>query len=271
MAVARRSVAEETTFQFSNDLEGNYDTKLNESILDDRLDARVQHGAYTIGVTMLSHSPSSPLLDPNAYGPAVQGFRKRWIEATADNFLLRVGDSYTTFGRGIALAIFEDQSVAFDNVIDGADAQATRGPVLAEVIGGQNSLGDPQMVMKGGRVVLGLPAAWKSGLHGVWADYQAPITGLRTSGDRLYGGMVQGPLTPHLDLYGEYVMRDQRDAKGDASGAPQGHFGYANANAYLGPLQVVAEYKHVLRYDLPQVAGLVPDFCILILHQFLAG
>ena len=85
--------AQETTIQAGNDLEANYDSKLRESVVDDRFDLRVARGIYSVGASLLSHSPSDyGRLDPNDYGPQEQGIRKRWIEADAGDFFLRAGD-----------------------------------------------------------------------------------------------------------------------------------------------------------------------------------
>jgi hypothetical protein len=72
-------------------------------------------------------------------------------------------------------------------------------------------------------------------------------------------------LGARADLYGEYVLRDQRDANGRDSGIPQGHAGYAALNLYLGRLQFLGEYKDLLRYDLPTVdtrAWINPPTCV---------
>jgi len=241
----------ETTLSLSNQLEGWYQTDLRETVLDNRLDARVSHGPYALGVTLLSHSPSDPvLLDPNDFGPQLQEIRKRWVEATTDRFQLRAGDVYTTFGRGLALAVFEDQTIDFDNVLDGVNARVTTGPAELEIIGGTNSLGASALVLKGGRAGLALPGRWRTGVHGVWADFNAAGGTERERGERLYGGLLQGPLGDRADLYGEYVVRDQRDGDGAKSLEPDGHAGYVSANLYLGRLQLLGEYKDLWRYDL---------------------
>jgi hypothetical protein len=256
------ALAQETTFQVGNDLEGNYDSKLRESVLDNRFDLRVARDMYSVGATLLSHSPSDyGRLDPNAYGPQEQGIRKRWIEADAGNFFLRAGDSYATFGRGLVLNIFEDQTVDFDNVIDGVNARATWRGLEGEVLSGTNSLGAPEMVLKAGRLAASLPHGWKTGFHGVWSDYFPDAAALRTGGDRLYGGLLQGALGPRVDLYGEYAMRDRRDAAGGPSRdglarrVPQGHAAYGSAGFNLGPMQLLGECKDLLRYDRLTVNG----------------
>ncbi len=245
--------ATETTYQVANQLRGWYDTKQLESLLDNRLDALVSHGPYTLGVSLLSHSPSDPArLDPARYGLAQQGIRKRWFEARAEKWSVRAGNVYGTFGRGLALQIYEDQAIDFDNPLDGVSGQAVLGPAEAQIIAGTNSYGPAQQVLKGGHVGVDLPLGFKTGVHGVWSDYLGAVGQGRTGGDRLYGGLLQKSLGGKLDAYGEYVVRDRRNGQGGALGTPQGHAGYANVNAYLGPLQLMGEFKDMLRYDLPK-------------------
>lgn len=270
---ARGQEAGETTYQIANQMEGWYNTEDRETVLDNRLDARVARGPYAIGATFLSHSPSdAQRLDPNDFGPQQQGLRKRWIEATTDRFALRAGDVYATFGRGLALSVFEDQTIDFDNVLDGAWGKATLGRADFEIIGGTNSHGEAGVVLKGARAAVrpfegdegstALPGmlgralasfAPEIGVTGTWADYPQGTGGSRSGGDRLFGGSGQGRLGSFADLYGEYVMRDRRGAVGEDAGMPQGHAGYASANLYLGRLQLVGEYKDLLRYDLPTI------------------
>jgi hypothetical protein len=269
LGLALGARAQETTFQLSNDLEANYDSKLRESVLDDRLDVRVTHSIYSVGATLLSHSPSDYIrLDPNDLGPETQGIRKRWIEADGGDFFVRVGDSYATFGRGLVLNIFEDQTVDFDNVIDGVNARATWRGLEGEILSGTNSLYAPQMVLKAARFAAPLPGGWKVGIQGAWSDYLGGANGIRSGGDRLYGGLLGGALGSLLDLYGEYALRDQRDAQGGPAAepgdpanpsarrlVPQGHAAYASGTLNLGPLQLLGEYKDLLRYNLPTVQG----------------
>jgi hypothetical protein len=252
---ARPVPAQELQYQIANQTEGYYDTKWKETLLDSRLDALVSHGRYSAGAVMVSHSPSDPgRLDPNNLGPARQGVRKRWLEAKTDGWDLRLGDAYAAFGRGLALQIFEDQTVDFDNAIDGVTGSATLGRTDFQFLAGNNSFGPVQQVLKAAHVGYQLPAGLRAGLHGVWSDNLGGAGQGRTGGDRLYGGLLQGALASHADVYGEYVERDQRNGSGASAHVPQGHAGYANINIYAGPVQLMAEYKDLLRYKLPQVA-----------------
>jgi hypothetical protein len=245
---------EETSIQAANELEADYDTALEETVLDDRLDASLSRGPFTLGATFLSHSPSDAgRLDPHDYGEQVQGVRKRWLEASSGDFTARIGDVYATFGRGLALQIFEDRTVDFDNVLDGFYGRAVYGPATLEVIGGSNSLGEVFHVVKGGQLLLDLPTGAALGLEGVWSDSTATGALARPGGDRLAGAHLSGSIGSHADLYGEYVIHQRKNFREGASDPAQGHAGYANLSLYLGPIQILGEFRDLLRYQLQYI------------------
>ncbi|MEZ4655195.1 MAG: DUF6029 family protein [Candidatus Eisenbacteria bacterium] len=206
-----------------------------------------------MGATFLSHSPSdAQRLDLNDYGKQVQGVRKRWLEATTDDLDLRIGDVYATFGRGLALQVFEDQTVDYDNVLDGFYGAGYFRDASFEFISGTNSLDDPFQVMKAGQLLLPLPRRFELGLEGVWSDSVG--SGLQSRpGDRLMGAHLGGSVSELADVYGEYVTRDYRNFRQGGYEPPQGHGAYSNLTLYLGKLQLLTEYKDFLRYELPYI------------------
>lgn len=254
----------QTNYSVANQLEFYYDTKLEETVLDNRLDAAMSRGHYRLGATFLSHSPSNPaLVDPNGFGVARQGIRKRWFEANYDDGSVRVGDVYATLGRGLALAIFEDQTVDFDNGIDGVSGRAVFGDAEIKFLGGSGDYeffggltdcgGLSKYEVKGAEARWDVTPAAHLGAEGVWSDRRVP-DGARFQGDRLGGGNLSGSLGNHLDYYGEYVHRNNQNYGSEA--CPElsdGHAGYANLSAYLGRLQLLGEFKDLLRYNLPFV------------------
>lgn len=245
-------LGQEIQYQVGNQLEAWYDTDLEETLIDNRLDVLGFYGPLSVGAVFISHSPSdASKLDPNDYGPQMQGVRKRWLEFQQAAWGIRVGDIYGGFGRGLALQIFEDQTVDFDNALDGFAGRGSVGRYDFQILGGTNSFEDPLLVMKAASVRTGLPGGFRAGMHGVWADTLAPRGGARPGGDRLYGGLLEGELGSFADVYGEYVMRDYRNFRQGGQDGPQGHAGYANLNLYLGPLTLVGEFKDMLRYVPP--------------------
>ena len=269
VASAQSGLGDALQINAANQLEFFYDTDLEESVLDDRLDASIAYGPFRAGATFLSHSPSNPdRLDPNSFGARRHGVRKRWIEADAGGFFARAGDVYATFGRGLSLQVFEDQTVDFDNVVDGFFGSAALGEIgEVQILGGTRSEGAifPKLgqgandantdfeAVRAGQLSLFL-SDFTVGVEGVWNDMTA-ASGTRSARDLLSGGHVGGPIGEFADLYGEYLVRDQDDFNPQTAEIPQGHAGYANASIYLGRLQLFTEFKDFWRY---QVANINP-------------
>ncbi|MCA9756643.1 MAG: hypothetical protein KDA27_12640 [Candidatus Eisenbacteria bacterium] len=249
VAEAQFGLGDATQIQAANQFEFYYDTDVDESVLDDRLDVSASRGAFTVGVTFLSHSPSDPnVLDQNGFGPQVQGIRKRWFEVDGSDVRARVGDVYATFGRGLALQIFEDQTVDFDNVLDGFYGSISHGAFDLEVIGGSNSIGEPFQTLKGAQGTVAIPGGFTFGLEGVLVDPLDTGAGDPLGSDRLGGAFLGGPLGDYVDTYGEYVVRRYDPLQDDDEGLSDGHGAYANVTLYLGRLQILTEYKDFLRY-----------------------
>lgn len=260
-APARADGETETTFNVSNQLEFFWDTKVSETLLDDRLDAAATRGHYSVGAVFLSHSPSTlGGLDPNDYDAPRYGIRKRWVEANYDDWAVRAGHVYATFGRGVALAVREDQVIDFDNALDGVLGKARYGKWGATVIGGTNSFNVPLLLldenaitMKGLETTYDLSPGTTLGLEGVWADSMGATNHARLKEDRVGGGYLTTSLGELADFHGEYLVHKHETYRGNRQELPDGHAGYLNVSLYLGRLQLLTEYKDLLRYNLPFV------------------
>jgi hypothetical protein len=151
--------------------EGYYDTNVRENVVDQRLDVGASYNHFSAGIVFLSHAPSNPrYLDPNNFGAHTEGIRKRWITASHGPVQARLGDSYATFGSGIVLRIIEDQTVDFDNVVDGGHIKVDWRRLTLEGISGMNSYGEASTMPKGlsGRWDFG--KEWTAGVNGVVID-----------------------------------------------------------------------------------------------------
>lgn len=270
IAGAQSSPGDALQINAANQLEFYYDTDLEESVLDDRFDASATHGPFRAGATFLSHTSSNfQRLDPNSFGARRHGVRKRWIEADLDEFFARAGDVYATFGRGLSLQIFEDQTVDFDNAVDGVFGSASIGDIAeVQILGGTRSEGAifPDLgqgandansdfeALRAGQLSFFL-SDYTVGVQGVWNDMRTAAGANRPPRDLLSGGHIGGPIGEIADVYGEYVVRDQDDFDPATAKIPQGHAGYANISVYLGRLQLFTEFKDFWRY---QVANINP-------------
>jgi hypothetical protein len=79
-------------------------------------DTRLALYDFTVGFRLLYDAPPE-------YGVEFQGLRKRYVEFARDDLALRAGDSYSLFGKGLALNLFENRTLAFDTGIDGLKAE----------------------------------------------------------------------------------------------------------------------------------------------------
>ena len=58
--------------------------------------------------------------DPPEYGFAFTGLRRIWYQYATRDLMLELGDIGAVFGRGLALNLYEDQTIDFDNIPRGA-------------------------------------------------------------------------------------------------------------------------------------------------------
>jgi len=56
---------------------------------------------------------------PPEYGLDFTGIKKRYVEFSRDGLYVRAGDSFSLYGRGLALNLFENRGLAFDTGLDG--------------------------------------------------------------------------------------------------------------------------------------------------------
>jgi hypothetical protein len=234
----------------ANQLQAYYDTNLNESLLDDRFDLDLGYDRFSAGIVFLSHTPSGPGIDPNKYGALKEGIRKRWITATYGPFEARLGDSYATFGTGLIINIYEDKTVNFDNVIDGARLQAVSNGFTIEGIAGANSYGDPATSVQALSARRSFASGWTIGLNGALIDsLESEVSpGSGKGRDGLGGIEARGSLPGGIDFTGEYAIRHYNPQRPGRRAPADGHGGYVALNASAGPLALLLEGKDLLRF-----------------------
>ncbi|MBD3161088.1 MAG: hypothetical protein GF346_02850 [Candidatus Eisenbacteria bacterium] len=249
LLIASDSEAEEGRIRAANQLEVYYDTNLEESVLDDRLDLDLSWGRFSGGIVFLSHSPSNPqLLDPNDFGVRQEGIRKRWATATIEPITVRLGDSYASFGNGLVLRVVEDQAVDFDNVLDGMAIEAELGRFEIEGIAGTNSLGPERTVVKGVSALFFADAGWHVSFNGAIVDSVDGTTVV--PGRDQIGGIEGGAYLPGgFEVAAEYAVRHYKPEREGRSPAPDGHATYLQASGFVGPVSLFLEAKDLLRFD----------------------
>jgi hypothetical protein len=249
LAGASGAGAQEAQVRAGNQLEIYYDTKVEESVIDDRLDLELEYGRFGAGVVFLSHTPSDPLrLDPNDFGARQEGLRKRWVTAAIDPIELRLGDSYASFGNGLVLRIFEDQLVDFDNVVDGAYGSVAYRGARVSMIAGTNSIGPERAIVKGLSAEVQAEGGWLLGLNGAFVDSVDGAT--PAPGRDGVAGLNGHALLPGgVDLTAEYAIRHYRPERPNRNAPDDGHGAYVAANTTIGPVALLAEAKDLLRFD----------------------
>lgn len=104
------SVSASNLLRYGSGRDGSLDRK--RDYFENLTDARVMLHDFVVGFRFLYDAPPE-------YGVEFTGLRKRFVEFRRDNLSVRAGDSYSLFGRGLALNLFENRALSFDTGIDG--------------------------------------------------------------------------------------------------------------------------------------------------------
>jgi hypothetical protein len=238
--------AQGVRLQASQEMEIWHDTDVDETVADQRLDLYLAYEAFAFQTTFLIHQPTDAArLDPNLYGDPFQGVRKKMLEAHLGPARIQVGNVYSTLARGVALRVVEDQTVDFDNGVDGFRGLWEEDAFQVEVLAGRNAYGEVQTYLKAGSLRWSPLSGLGLGLHAIQVDSTKDAAGRPRSRDRVWGGeaSAQGSW---WDVYATYMIRDVHPPDGQAP--PVGHGAYGAASLYLGPLTVSVEGKDFRRY-----------------------
>lgn len=92
-------------------------------------DARIAISDFLVGFRLLHDAPPE-------FGVEFSGLRKRFLEFRKDDLYVRAGDSYTLYGRGLALNLFESRPLAFDTGLDGVKMEYVGAMVKAGITAG---------------------------------------------------------------------------------------------------------------------------------------
>lgn len=92
-------------------------------------DAKLSISDFLIGFRLLHDAPPE-------FGVEFSGLRKRYVEFRKDDLYIRAGDSYTLYGRGFALNLFESRPLGFDTGLDGVKFEYTTNKLRAGITAG---------------------------------------------------------------------------------------------------------------------------------------
>jgi hypothetical protein len=93
-------------------------------------EAKISVSDFLVGFRLLHDAPPE-------YGMEFTGIKKRYIEFSRDGLYLRAGDSFSLYGRGLALNLFENRGLAFDTGLDGIKLDYKTRVLKASVTGGR--------------------------------------------------------------------------------------------------------------------------------------
>ncbi len=86
--------------------------------------------------------------DPPEIGPEFKGIKRRYVEYNKNGFYMRVGNSSSLFGRGLALNLFENRGLAYDTWMDGVKASYQNDYLKASIVGGDIDFRDSVTIVR---------------------------------------------------------------------------------------------------------------------------
>ncbi len=206
--------------------------------------------------------------NPPEFGFTNNEIRKFRLEYSTERFLIKLGDIYEFWGRGLVLNQFDDQVINFDNGTRGLFLEYNKGPLSISHLNGNSNL---WMMALDNRI----PGF--NNIHNITANrlqydigsMSLGLTNLRSNEDH---DKMTGPsvLVSHdldgvygswaganADIFVEYVDKFSME-KVDLFGIipndtlKRGHGYYQNVNLYLGSWGLSTEYK---RYSFDKAHG----------------
>jgi hypothetical protein len=84
----------------------------HHDILENLTETKIAISDFLLGFRLLYDAPPE-------FGVDFFGIKKRYLEFNKDDLYIRAGNSFTLYGRGLALNLFENRGLAFDTGLDG--------------------------------------------------------------------------------------------------------------------------------------------------------
>lgn len=257
LAPAVRAAADEIPLRFGVTNKLDYrrldqDARRDEAFRN-RLEVTGTQGIFSAWIRL----ETLEISDANVYDPfgatepqpgeeqAVDSTRvsKRALTVNGDRFQVIAGDFSFVFGRGLALSVFEDEELNFDNRLEGIRASYRGDAGTLTGLAGDNEGNRFRGLFAESRTVGPLRSgasfveAWGSGAATEITDREMQWGG--------FGEVTAGPAS----VYGEYVLRDFRGRNGRGILGTEGHGGFVSALASVGGLTVSGEYRDMYRFE----------------------
>jgi len=199
-------------------------------------------------------------------GKSFNGLRKISFEYNNGPFLLKVGDIYQIWGRGLVLNQFDDQSIDFDNGIRGLSFQYSNDWLESKFISGESTIRQSSIYVNNfndrvhnyeidhslfgvdlsaqyKKMNLGLSYLRTRENHPIPPDSVQLITAMLGSRIEYFGDF--------FDLYAEYVDNNTLEDHTDSTTSENsGHGLFANMNIYLGLWTLSVDMKRYQFLDI---------------------
>ncbi len=116
--------------------------KLKQKYFENLTDVRISMlESFVVGFRLLYD-------DPPEVGETFHGISRRFIEYNNEDLYLRAGNSSALFGRGLALNLFENRSLAYDTWMDGIIIKYKSELFNASILGGRIDFRDSVNVVR---------------------------------------------------------------------------------------------------------------------------
>ncbi len=250
----------ETDVSISGVLNGKYmyDTQLDASAADSRLDMDLAAGPVTLGVAYRIYQLSDPTYNPASIDVPLAEIKHRYAVYESGVFRARAGHFLATFGHGLTLRSYEDVELEHDTMLDGvrgdyeigeASLTALAGSLDEELYGTRYR----EHRVRGAR--LAVPVGGWAEVAGSMVeraysdkDTEIDIPASRSEFDDSVRGAELSMWLGPVSFSGEYAGRNGENpvTSGDVV---RGYAAYASATVDAGPLTLFGEFKDYNRFD----------------------
>ena len=213
--------------------------------------------------------------NPPELGNPINKLRKLRLEYEYEDWLIKFGDIYEIWGRGLILNQLDDQGIDFDNGIRGVYLGYEKDQFAITHINGEssiwqlgNDLRKPEYLFSHKVDALNAQYSWKNLSLGLSHLHTNEIHQKNFADTAFVNHRLQGAYLSYYggfaDLYLEYVDKqstERFESLGSSSFEPlkDGYGFYGNINFFLGSWSLLTEYK---RYSFDRLNPVDSDYVI---------
>lgn len=234
------SVSNHLRYGVGNEVVGPVTTR--RDYVENLTETKISFREFLVGFRLLYDAPPE-------YGREFTGIKKRYVEFRKDNLYIRAGDSFSLYGRGLALNLFENRALAYDTGIDGIKMEYHTEFVKFNLTGGNIAYVDfldlarkESYKLRAGSVEITPMREFSLGMNFVSGKYEPPMPNQPAQFNiPEYFGRVQ---IADIDLYASYAeKRTTLTVLGDTTGTHKGTGFYGSVSYTAESFGVSFEYK----------------------------